>query len=61
MPEDVGDFEDEVVTRLEQEPGSRMWTLTAPADSLSRPGVAGNQVYVSLGGRVTAFDLDTGQ
>ncbi|MDQ1047949.1 PQQ-binding-like beta-propeller repeat protein [Streptomyces sp. V4I2] len=73
MPEDVGnsgnsgdsrdsrDFEDEVVTRLEQEPGSRLWTLTAPADSLSRPVVAGDRVYVSVGGRITAFDLDTGE
>ncbi|MFC4472434.1 PQQ-binding-like beta-propeller repeat protein [Streptomyces xiangluensis] len=61
MLEDVGDFEDEVVTRLEQEPGSRLWTLTAPADSLSRPVVVGDRVYVSVGGRITAFDLDTGE
>ncbi|MFC8665904.1 PQQ-binding-like beta-propeller repeat protein [Streptomyces sp. NPDC057199] len=61
MPEDVGDFEDEVVTRLEQEPGSRLWTLTAPGDSLSRPVVAGDRVYVSVGGRISAFDLDTGE
>ncbi|NGO08114.1 PQQ-binding-like beta-propeller repeat protein [Streptomyces sp. HC44] len=64
MPEDVGDFEDvedEIVTRLEQEPGSRLWTLTAPADTLSQPVVTEDRVYVSVGGRITAFDLDTGK
>ncbi|WP_457031550.1 outer membrane protein assembly factor BamB family protein [Kitasatospora sp. P5_F3] len=51
-------FADAVPVRVRREGG--LWTLTAPPDTLSRPVVRGNRVFVLVDGRPVACDRADG-